>query len=149
MKLHLLLALALSAVFVGCNSATPPGPRPFIGILNAKKIGTGPKETSRYDVLVHYENVVPDKFEAKVGFGYIPSDKNLKSVAASATGIYAIAHNEILHQSSGDLHLTIEPTAVRDLNGTLDGKIHAVLAPYPHGTEWRVAGHDVFPLAPE
>ncbi len=149
MKLPLLLAFIVSLALFGCNSAPPAGPRPFVGILNAKKIGSGPKDKSQYEVVVHYENVEPEKFEVKVGFGYYPSDENVKTLTTSATGIYAIAHSEVLHSTNGDLHLTIEPTVVRDLKGTLDGKIHVTLSPYPHGKEWLIAGHDVFPLAPE
>ena len=149
MKLPLFFLFILSLAFFGCNSAPPSGPKPFVGILNAKKIGNGPADTSKYEVVVHYENVVPEKYEVKVGFGYYPTDENVKSLTATATGIYAISRSEVLHSTNGDLHFTIDPSAVRDLKGKLDGKIHATLSPYPHGKEWKVAGHDVYPLPPE
>lgn len=149
MKLPHLILFILSLAIFGCNSAPPPGPKPFVGILNAKKIGNGPADTSKYEVVVHYENVVPEHYEVKVGFGYYPSDEGVKSLTAAATGVYAPAYSEVLHSTNGDLHLTIEPKIVRDLKGKLDGKIHATLSPYPHGKEWLVAGHDIFPLPPE
>lgn len=142
------LTLVTSFLLAGCASDAPLGPPPFMGILSAKKIGTGPRESSQYQVKVHYENIEPEKYEVKIGFGYVPSDENLSKIAASASGIYAIAYSEVVHNPSGDMVVTIEPAGVRNL-GTLDGKIHAILSKYPHGKEWIIARHDVFALDPE
>lgn len=148
MKPLSLFVFALSFLFASCASDAPSGPPPFMGILSARKIGNGPRATSQYQVKVHYENIEPEKYEIKVGFGYVPSDENLSKMVASASGIYAIAHSEVVHQQSGDMVLTIDPSAARAL-GALDGKVHAILSKYPHGKEWIIARHDVFALDPE
>ena len=149
MKLPFFSLLVLSLAIFGCNSGPPAGPRPFVGILNARKVGSGSADTSKYEVVVHYENVVPEKYEVSVGFGFYPSDENVKELIRDAKGVYAPAHTEVLHSTNGDLHFTIEPTGVRSLKSQLDGKIHATLSPYPHGKEWHVTGHDVYPVPPQ
>lgn len=120
-----------------------------MGILDARKLGNGQNESSQYSVVVHYEDIEPGKYEIKVGFGYTPSDEELRKMTQSAQGLYAIAYSQVVEQPTGDLRITIEPTAVRNQNGTLDGKIHAILSKYPHGKEWIITKHDVFPLPPQ
>ncbi len=150
MKPYTLLALLIALLFVGCaTNSTPPGPPPFMGILNAKKLGTGSREYSQYEVKVHYENLVPGAYEIKIGFGYLPLDENLSKMAASSLGLYAIAHTEVVQKAAGDLVLTVEPSAVRNAGGKLDGKVHAILSKYPHGKEWLITRQDVFVLDPE
>jgi len=150
MKLTPLFALVALLGFAGCaTESTPPPPRPFVGILSADKIGNGPRDKSSYDVLVHYENVEPDKFEIKIGFGYIPGEQVKKKIGPTSVGVYAISKSEVLHNSSGDVHFTIDPSAVTNLNGVLNGKIHAILSKYPHGKEWVVTSYNVYELQPD
>jgi hypothetical protein len=146
MKLYPFLALLLSFTFFGCASNLPPPPKPFMGIGTVKQIGDGPRELAKYDVTINYNNIVPDKYEVKVGFGYTSTDEGLKSIAPGGHGFYAIAESEVLHQPEGQLHLTLEPTVVRNLGGKLDGRIHAILSKYPHGKEWLIESHDIFVL---
>gem|GEM_PF-3305516 len=148
MKAYPLLALFVLVCFgfSGCVDQTPPKPRPFMGIVDARKLGTGSAESSQYEVVVHYEDIEPGKYEIKVGFGYTPTEEGLKAFAASSSGLYAIARSEVLQAASGDLRLTIEPSAVREQKGVMDGKVHAILSKYPHGKEWLITKHDVFVL---
>lgn len=147
MKAHPLLALFACLSLFGCASpSAPTKPPPFMGILDAAKIGTGPRETSKYQIAVHYEDIEPGKYEIKIGFGYTPTDESLKAFAQTSQGLYAIAHSEVLQKESGDLRVTLEPSAVREQKGILDGKIHAILSKYPHGKEWLITKHDVFVL---
>lgn len=149
MKVTPLLALFACLGLFGC--ATPSGPvhHPFMGILDARKIGKGPAESSQYEIVVHYEDVEPGKYEIKVGFGYTPTDPSLRAFAESSHGLYAIAHSDVLQSAAGDLRLTLDPSAVREQKGILDGKIHAILSKYPHGKEWLITRHDVFVLRSE
>ena len=140
-----LLALFAAFLFAGCASTPPPLPV-FMGILDAQKIGDGTPEESKYAVVVHYENAVPGQYEIKLGFGYNPSDENLRAMISSSQGVYAIAHSEVLQQPAGDIRVTIEPKVVQKLGGTLNGRIHAILSPYPHGKEWKVTKQDIFVL---
>jgi hypothetical protein len=148
MKSYLLLAVVFAAGLVGCSTGPtpPPPPRPFVGILSADKIGKGPRETSSYEVVLIYENAEPEKNEIKIGFGYVPSEQERKHAGDAPVGVYAVSKSEIIHQKKGELHFTIDPSAVR---GPLDGKIHAILSKYPHGKEWGVLSHSVLELQPE
>lgn len=148
MKLHHLSVLVLCLAFFGCVTEAPM-PQPFMGILDAYKIGDGPADTSKYNVVVHYEDIVPGKYEVKVGFGYVPSEEQMRHFTKDAVGIYAVAHSEVLKKQSGDLRLTIEPTAVHAWHGKLDGKIYAILLEYPHGDERPTVKHDIFILPPQ
>ncbi|PTY08720.1 hypothetical protein DB347_03880 [Opitutaceae bacterium EW11] len=148
MKYFRFLPFLLCAALFGCLNSGPLV-QPFMGILDAYKIGNGPAETSQYQVVVHYEDVVPGKYEVKVGFGYIPTAEDVKIFAQDALGIYAVAHTEVLQKQAGDLRLTLDPSVVRNLQGKLDGKIHAILSKYPHGKEWPTVKHDVFVLPPQ
>ena len=145
MKWYPFVALLLGLLVGGCESG-PSGPPMFMGIASAHKIGSGPRETSQYTVKVHYENLLPENYEVKIGFGYIPNNKQM-ALSASDAGIYAVAHTEVIHSSNGDLVATIDPAVVKNL-GSLDGKIWAILSPYPHGKEWKVLRHDVYALDP-
>lgn len=145
MKIYPLPALLASLLFFGCASVPPPD-KPFMGIGNAKKIDDGPAETSKYDVVIRYDHIIPEKYEVKVGFGYTTTDERLKKFAPGGHGFYSIAHTEVLHDEAGELHLILEPTGVRDLGGTLDGRIHAILSKYPHGKEWLIESHDIYVL---
>jgi hypothetical protein len=145
MKPQLALAALLSCFLFGCAS-TPPPPRPFFGILDARKVSEGPAESAKYEVVVRYENVVPGKHEVKIGFGYTPREDQMHLLSPQSAGVYAIAHTEILQKESGDLRVTLEPTTVRNVGGKMNGRIHAILSDYPHGPEWPVIKHDVFVL---
>lgn len=150
MKLHVFAFLLASVFLAGCaTSNTPPKPRPFLGILDARKLDAVPALESRYAVVVHFEDVEPGKHELKIGFGYNPSDEALRAMVADATNVYAIAHSEVLQVAAGDVRVTLEPTVVRNLGGTLNGRVHAILSPHPHGKEWLVLKHDIFVLPPE
>jgi hypothetical protein len=148
MKSYLLLAVVFAAGLVGCSTEppSPPPPRPFVGILSAEKVGNGPREKSSYNVVLIYENAVPEKNEIKIGFGYIPSAEEKKKGGKAPVGIYAVSKSEIIHQKKGELHLTIDSSSV---HGPLDGKIHAILSKYPHGEEWGVLSHSVLELQPD
>lgn len=144
-----LLSLVMFPVlfFASCaTTSTPPPLPPFMGIADAQKLGSGPAETSKYAIVVHYENVIPGKHEIKIGFGYNPTNEDLRAMATGSLGLHAIAHSEVLQQPSGDIRITLEPTVVQNLGGTLNGRIHALLSPYPHGKEWKVIRQDVFVL---
>jgi hypothetical protein len=150
MKSYLLLAAVFVAGLAGC--ATEPAvspPRPFVGILSAEKIGTGPRETSSYNVVVIYENAVPEKSEVKIGFGYSSPELKPKKGDAKNVGTYATSHSEVLHDSKGELHLTIDPSPVIKAGGVMDGKIHAIISEYPHGEEWKVISHNELELQPD
>ena len=149
MKAHPLLALFVCFSFFGCATNTVAPPRPFMGILDARKIGGGPGEYPAFEVVVHYEDVEPGKYEIKIGFGYTPTDEGLKAFAQTDHGLYAIAHSEVLQKAAGDLRVTLETTVVREQKGILDGKIHAILSKYPHGKEWLITKHDVYVLPPQ
>ena len=146
MKLSSLFVLLASFAFFGCAANVPPPAKPFMGIGHVTQLGDKPREFAQYEVVIRYENIVPEKYEVKIGFGYTTTDENLKKYAPGGRGYYAIAYSEVLHQPSGELKVTIEPSVVRNLKGTLDGKIHAILSPYPHGKEWLIAGHDIYVL---
>jgi hypothetical protein len=146
MKLYPFVALLASFAFFGCAANIPPPPKPFMGIGHVTQLDNKPREYAQYEVVIRYENIVPEKYEVKIGFGYTTTDERLKEIAPGGHGFYAIAYSEVLHQPSGELKVTIEPTVVRNLHGTLDGKIHAILSPYPHGKEWLIAGHDIYVL---
>ena len=138
-----------SFLLFGCATNTPPKARPFLGILDARKVDNLPAEQARYEVVVHFEDVNPGRHELKIGFGYNPSDENLRAMVADATNVYAIAHSEVLQTAAGDVRVTLEPVAIRNLGGTLNGRVHAILSPYPHGKEWLVEKHDIFVLPPQ
>ncbi len=147
MKAYSLLTLAICLSFFGCaTDSGPPPPRPFMGILDGRKIEGGPDQSPAYEVVVHYEDVEPGKYEIKIGFGYTPTDEGLKAMAQADRGLYAIAHSEVLQSASGDLRVTLEPKVVQDQKGIIDGKIHAILSKYPHGKEWLITKHHVFVL---
>lgn len=148
MKAYPLLVLLTCFSFFGCASNTPPPPTPFMGILDARKIQGGPNEAPAYEIVVHYEDIIPGKYEIKIGFGYVPTDERLRAIAQGDRGLYAIAHTEVIQNTAGDLRVTLEPTVVRQQNGVLDGKIHAILSKYPHGKEWLITKHHVFLLPP-
>jgi hypothetical protein len=145
MKSSPLAALLGCFLLFGCASE-PPKPRPFLGILSAQKASGDESEFAKYNIAVHYEDVVPGKYELKVGFGYVPTDEKMKAMISPTSGLYAIAYTTILDDANGDLRITVEPAAVRNLGGKLDGKIHAILSEYPHPEEWPVTAHDVFVL---
>jgi hypothetical protein len=149
MKVFSIVALLITSLFFGCSTESMPVKRPFVFIANAKKIGSGPRETSSYQVTIHYKNLEPDKYEIKVGYGYISSDPKLKPLLGDSNGLFGVAHSEVLHQASGEMDVTIASFDSLKLKGTLNGKIHATLAKYPHGKEWVVASYDVFNLTPD
>lgn len=144
-SLFTLGVIGFAIALFGCTN-TPPPPKPFMGILDARKLGAGPWEQSQYEVVVHYEDIAPGKYELKIGFGYLPADENLKHMVADAMGVYAIAYTKVLDNPAGDVRVTLSPTVVRELGGTLNGRIHAILSPSPHGKEWVITKHDVFVL---
>lgn len=144
-KLRALVTAMFVMFFAGCAS-TPPPPPIFLGIADARRLEGETPESSQYAVVVRYEDVEPGKYELKIGFGYNPTDENLQAMVAGSLGLYAIAYSEVLQQSSGDIRVTLEPRVVQNLGGTLNGRIHAILAPYPHGREWKVAKQDIFVL---
>jgi hypothetical protein len=145
----LLMTLLFCAGLAGCASNVPPPPEPFLGIADARKLGDGAPEQSAYAIVVRYENAIPGKHEVKIGFGYNPSDEALRAMVADAQNVYAIAHSEVVAQASGDIRVTLEPETVRKQGGTLNGRIHAILSPHPHGKEWVVQKHDIFVLPPD
>lgn len=145
----LLMTLFVCAGLAGCASNVPPPPEPFLGIADARKLGDAAPEHSAYAIVVRYENAIPGKHEVKIGFGYNPSDEALRAMVADAQNVYAIAHSEVVNQASGDIRVTLEPETVRKQGGSLNGRIHAILSPYPHGKEWVVQKHDIFVLEPE
>lgn len=148
MKTYPAILFIAFLLFGGCMNQPPPGPPPFLGILSARKVGTGPSETASVAVKVHYENLEPEKYEIKIGFGYTPANKMIE-VGPNSAGVYAVAYTEVVHSASGDIEATIDPVVVRNVGGTLDGKIYAILSPYPHGKEWKVLKYHIVPLDPE